>query len=491
MKKRILMILFGLLLLVPVSAAATESHGYIYQIPRNTLSFLTLFNAPAAEDAVALGGGFYFTNDEAFILKNKNRIVSFPNYELTLFSDAYPENPNDPSFSDQWYLTTINAAPARQKGITGEGVTVAVIDSGLDTDHPDFTQSRILTGYNYTCTVTTDAEGNQSLVWSEDVHNVEDNDGHGTAVTGIIAAQSDNELGIAGIASRVNILPIKVTDGEDLNLASLIVALYQAIDSGCDIINMSLGGTLTNASGVVDQDAFNALKTPVDEALNQGITIIAAAGNGGTDINYPAGFDGVISVAGVRENKTAATYSSQNSSVFIAAPSEGSVTDFCTLAVGGSTTTKRGTSFAAPQVTAAAALIKALKPDCTNAELQTILQTTAEDLGSEGRDTVFGWGLLNIESILTQLQEYLPKYAVSEGKQDGATKLYIHNNTNEALTANVYFARQAAGVLDTAMPLTGQTLAAGVTALNPGEQCDELFVWDTDLRPYIKKYVFN
>ena len=114
------------------------------------------------------------------------------------------------------YLDKINADSIRKKGLSGEGVKIAIIDSGINSSHPDFNHSNILQGYN-------------CIFGAENINDYSDSIGHGTMVAGIIAAQTDNELDISGIASNAQIIPIKITDTNSLNISSIFLSLPQGL----------------------------------------------------------------------------------------------------------------------------------------------------------------------------------------------------------------------------------------------------------------------
>ncbi|MBE7049018.1 MAG: hypothetical protein E7393_06640 [Ruminococcaceae bacterium] len=527
MKKRVLFLLFGMLLAMPFSASALESKGYIFQLPKNApalYSFTTYSSLPA--DAMALGSGFFYTNDEAFIEKNKGQLASFPNYMVTLFENSPTlDSPNDTKYSHQWYLQAIHASAPRVKGVFGKGVTVAVIDSGLTTNHPDLNQGNILSGIN--CAFEPMYNQANELVGFDvppNPNDVTDTNGHGTMVTGLIAAQTNNALDIAGVASHAKILPIKVQSTDNgVYLNSILYAMDTAISYGCDVINMSLGTPLDPAD-INQKSAIDALQGLVDNALEENITIVAAVGNdGGTDpdkattptvVNYPAGCDGVIGVAGVTRNNngdyTAALQSSRNYSVLIAAPGggtaiDGSYTGICGLSNNGGVNVQYGTSFASPIVAGTVALIKDIWPDATVAEITSLVTSTATDLDNSTaneEDIVYGHGLLNLQSILEELSDKIPLYALSNGCTRDvsgnitSSYLYIHNNTQENLIPKFLFVvNKADRDAMTWTALTFTSFAPGITQYFPTEvdfsKGDELYLWADGLRPLAKKHILN
>lgn len=194
-----------------------------------------------------------------------------PDYKLSMLEDT---SVNDTLYVNgaQWNLENMNVPAAWAKGQFGDGVTVAVIDSGLygaadGESHEDIDPAKVVSPYNAISGGT----------------NVSDDHGHGTFVAGMIIANTNNSAGIAGIMPNVKLMPIKVsTKDRDASISDVIKAIEYAVDNGADIINMSLG---TN-------DFSEALKTACDNAVEKGVIIVAAAGNDGSSKPcYPAAYD--------------------------------------------------------------------------------------------------------------------------------------------------------------------------------------------------------
>ncbi|WP_194841423.1 S8 family serine peptidase [Sporosarcina obsidiansis] len=298
-----------------------------------------------------------------------------PNYERQLFVSV-----NDPYIGYQWWVSQVQPQSIwSRKGSQQKNIVVAVIDSGIATNHEDL-QGRIQPGgYNFYSNNT----------------NVSDVHGHGTMVAGVISATSGNGIGISGITGAYNIkvLPLKVSHASGSSRVSDIVkAIDYAISSKVDVINLSLGSAQSSS-------AENAA---VQRAIQAGITVVAAAGNEalkGNSISYPASYEHVISVGAVDQQNSRAAFSNYNPYVSVVAPG----TEIYTTDLSNSYSSVNGTSFSAPMVAGAAAIAKSLQPDVTPQQIKGLLEDTATDLGNPGKDSHFGAGLLNLERLNSKL----------------------------------------------------------------------------------------
>lgn len=248
------------------------------------------------------------------------------------------EIPNDPDYNKQWNLRSINIEAAWEE-TKGEGITVAVIDTGV-TQVPDLKQTKLVPGYDFV----------------NDQVNASDDNGHGTHVAGTIAQSTNNGYGVAGIAYQAQVMPLKVLSrGGGGEVADIAEAIRFAADNNADVINMSLGGG----------GASQIMQEAIDYAYNKGVVVVAAAGNANQNsANYPARYPRVISVAALDSAGVKAPYSNYGAGVDISAPggSEGAKIIQETIDAG---TGKpvfadyQGTSMAAPHVAGVAALVKA------------------------------------------------------------------------------------------------------------------------------------
>ncbi|WP_344649779.1 S8 family serine peptidase, partial [Cryptosporangium japonicum] len=277
---------------------------------------------------------------------------------------------NDPYRASQWALTTLGAEKTWPAS-TGTGVTVAVVDTGVQRNHPDLAGT-VLAGVDLVGDVPTSTDGSN------------DENGHGTHVAGIVGAIANNQKGVAGLAPGVKILPVRVLDGDGAGYDSDIAqGIVKAVDRGVAVVNLSVGGTEAGATA-----------SAVKYALSKNVVVVAAAGNerqDGNAISYPAADAGVIGVAATDSTNTDAPFSNTGSYVDLAAPGVGIWSTF----KGSTYKQLSGTSMATPYVSAAAALAKSVSPGLTPATMTTLLQSTATDIGKAGRDDATGYGLVN------------------------------------------------------------------------------------------------
>jgi type VII secretion-associated serine protease mycosin len=279
----------------------------------------------------------------------------------------------------QWDLDRMSVPDAWQQS-TGTDVVVAVIDTGVDGNHPDLA-GNVLTGYD----AIDDTEGGDS-----------DGNGHGTHVAGTVAAVTGNGEGIAGVAPDAKVLPVKVLDADGSGWSSdTAEGIVWAVDNGAQVINMSLGA----------DSSTDAEEAAVAYAVENGVTVVAAAGNEreeGSPTSYPAAYDGVIAVAATDLDDEIAEYSNRGDYVDVAAPGSGILSTYpADLSEDGSEYAElSGTSMASPHVAAVAALIKASRPDITPDGIQNALEESAVDLGDSGFDPDFGHGRIDAAAAI-------------------------------------------------------------------------------------------
>lgn len=277
--------------------------------------------------------------------------------------------------SEQWHLETLNVAGAWTYA-SGAGVTVAVIDSGVDADHVDL-QGQVLRGLDL---VEAKGDADTDLV------------GHGTTVSAIIAGKAD-DAGVIGIAPKAKILPVRVLDQENRYDDAMIVAkgVRWAVDHGAQVINLSLGGSGSSA----------ALAAALDYAFAKDVVVIACTGNASASstsgVWYPAREPGVLAVAGMeRDGDVLWSGSITGKETVVTAPA--------TQLVGARPSgywRVQGTSFAAPMVSGVAALIRSRWPSMPAGEVVNRILETAKDRGPAGRDAQYGFGMVDPTGALT------------------------------------------------------------------------------------------
>ncbi|GAA4933412.1 hypothetical protein GCM10025331_17800 [Actinoplanes utahensis] len=289
--------------------------------------------------------------------------------------------------NDQWHLQAL-ALPDAWGYSEGAGVTVAVVDSGVDASHVDL-QGQVLPGIDL---VGGDGDGTTDPV------------GHGTTVSAIIAGRADDQNGVVGIAPRARILPIRVLDEENRYDDALIVAkgVRWAVDHGAKVVNLSLGGSGSSP----------ALAAAIDYAFAKDVVVVACTGNAaGTSTTttskvgvwYPAREPGVIAVGGMqRDGEGLWSGSIRGRETVVTAPA----TDLVGARPDGYWRVQ-GTSFAAPMVSATAALIRSRWPDMPAGEVVNRIIKTAQDRGEPGRDAEFGFGQIDPVAALTADVPYI------------------------------------------------------------------------------------
>lgn len=287
--------------------------------------------------------------------------------------------PNDPGLESQWALHNIDAFAAWDITTGGE-ITVAVLDTGVSPSHPDL-EGKVLPGYN--------------AIQDNDASH--DNNGHGTAVAGLLAARANNERGIAGLCWGCRILPVKVLDqygfGEDAQLAR---GMHYAVEHGATIINMSLGGA----------ENSQVLREAVESASSQNVLLVASAGNNheeGNTTNYPAAYPQVLAVGASGTTDQVTGFSTTGSHIDLVAPGVG----LWTTTLDGGYGTPNGTSFASPFVSGVAALVWTIRPDVSSNDVACMLRASADDGGMPGKDSDYGWGRLNARAALELAQSYI------------------------------------------------------------------------------------
>lgn len=304
-----------------------------------------------------------------------------PNYRCRLAAE-----PNDPYYAQQWYLPFINMPAAWETAYVRDAsnVRVAVVDSCFRTNHPDL-GGRFVDPYDAADGDTDPNPPAEARPWSE----------HGTAVAGVIGAVTDNGAGVAGMCwGGVQIIPIKTwkdsNTGEGGEQTDVIKGLDEALKRNAQVVNISLGSDL----------ASDVYQEKIAELAAAGIIIVAAAGNDSGSVDYPAAYPETICVSGVDRNSDIADFSSRGPEVDLAAPAEGIFTtglDMNTTPPG-YYLSMDGTSFACPQVAAAAAIL--LANGRAPLTVRAVLEATARARGTGIPNSLYGYGILDVGAAL-------------------------------------------------------------------------------------------
>jgi minor extracellular protease Epr len=418
---------------------------------RKTVSYLLLcailavctlpFTAQASSPTERVIVHFKHKKDKDLVLKNKGKIHrEFANVEamsVSMSTDAIQSLSNDPnvqfiesdtivhvqSQTADWGIATTKAPQAWSSSYTGKGVKIAVVDTGI-ASHEDLI---IAGGASFVAYTSSYADDN----------------GHGTHVAGIIGARN-NTVGVVGIAPDSTIYAVKALDSNGSGyLSDIIAGIDWSITNRMDLVNLSLGSP---------QDSLT-LHQVVDKAYNNGILVVAAAGNNGTadgsgdTMEYPARYDSAIAVAAIDSNNQRGYFSATGSKLEVAAPGVNVRSTY----LNGGYATMSGTSMATPYVTGNLALIKQANPTLSYTALRSKLDQTVVDLGAAGRDTWYGYGLIQAPygSVAPQ-----PAIAATTTKVSTNKSLYI-TGEQVLITVNV---KDANG-----LAVTGASVSINIT----------------------------
>ncbi len=365
--------------------------------------------------------------------------------------------PNDPSFGEQYSLHNTGQNIQGQSGIAdadidaveawdfhtglGTSITVAVVDSGVD-DHPDFT-GRKLVGWNVV----------------ENNDNTGDGCPHATHVSGIIAAEGNNGIGVAGVHWGATILPVRVLTGCNGSTTQCADGIIWATDNGASIANMSL-----------QYYSFSQFfEDSTDYALANDVLLIAAAGNnqGGT-VAWPAKFPNCMAVSATDNRDNLAWFSNYGAELDVSAPGQ----DVYNTWVGNSYTHLSGTSMASPTVAGLAALIRTSEPGLSATQVRARIVSSVDDLGNAGWDNRYGWGRINalyaltsagppMDLTATQFHAGLWAVMTAEGATPAETVYFIYSTSG---TGSTYVSQ-----LDVTLDLNAPTLAGSDVADGTGE----------------------
>lgn len=300
--------------------------------------------------------------------------------------------PNDPLFFSQYALEnfgqTIWGVPGKRDADIDAGsawgistgspsIIVAVIDSGISLSHPDLA-GQLVGGYNFTSADTSDFDDK----WY----------GHGTHIAGVIGAHLNNGIGVAGLAPKCRLMPVRVIDRFGFTAEQWVAeGIIYATDYGASVLNISIGF----ASGTT------LLRSAVQYAYQSGVVVCASSGNIATDpIGFPARYPETIAVGASDNQDQIASFTSAGPEMTVAAPGRNIYSTWDLNSDPDTYKRLSGTSFAVPYVAGTAALILSVNPTLTPAQVQGVLEHTTDDIGATGWDQASGWGRINAHRAL-------------------------------------------------------------------------------------------
>jgi subtilisin family serine protease/N-acetylneuraminic acid mutarotase len=312
--------------------------------------------------------------------------------------------PNDPFYADQWGLAAINAATAWEVVTGTPAIVIAVVDSGIDTNHEDLMPNLWVNPGEIGNGIDDDNNGYvddiQGWNFVSGSNDVQDGWGHGTQVAGVAAAATNNGLGIAGLCGNCRIMPVKVmADSGVANYSDIAAGVAYAAAKGASIINLSLGGYADSRT----------LRDAIAAAVAQGIVVVAGAGNDGLSTPfYPAAYPNVLAVAATTVSDTLAASSNRGAWISVAAPG----VDITTTYLGGGYGAASGTSMAAPLASGLAGLIRSRWPAWTEAMVRSQIRQTAGNIDTlnPGYEGQMGQGRINAAAAM---QDPYPVLTVS------------------------------------------------------------------------------
>lgn len=313
---------------------------------------------------------------------------------------------NDPMVGNEWHIPKIGAPAAWDKS-TGSGVTIAIIDTGVDGSHPDLA-ANMVGGWNF----------------YDGTSNAGPATPHGTWVAGSAAAVLNNSVGLSGVAGGAKIMPLRVTDPTGLGYYSMIIsAITWAADHGARVANASFDHLMDSA----------AIMSAAQYMKDHNGLVVIAAGNTGTSLTFPPSTS-VVSVSATDANDALATWSSYGSYVTISAPGN----YIWTTSPGGTYAQGIGTSFSSPVVAGVVALMMAAKPSLSSYQIETMLYASALDLGTAGRDAKYGYGRVDAAAAVAMASTFVdnvsPTVAITaplDGAYVSGTSAYVTTKSSD------------------------------------------------------------
>lgn len=365
--------------------------------------------------------------DEVKVLNKLKKDRRFKAVELDMLVEP-AQTVTDPAFNNSWALPKIQAPTAWQTA-TGDGVTIAILDTGVNGNHPDLA-ANMVPGWNM-------YDNNADTA---DVH------GHGTLVAGSAAAVANNGHGSVGVAWDARIMPVRISmpDGRAYT-STMAQAIRWAVDNGANVANLSY----TGANNLTVQSAADYMR-------NKGGVVVMSAGNSGGLLNYSPS-DSLIVVSATGSNDALASFSSYGPYVDVAAPG----VSIYTTNRGGGYSYASGTSFSSPITAATIALMLSANPDLTPADASDIIKSTAIDLGAPGFDYLYGHGRIDakraVEAAYTQISfdNIPPVISISSptgGEVSGTVPVDVNYSDNKAVVKVELYVNDKKTITDTQAP---------------------------------------
>jgi len=338
--------------------------------------------------------------------------------------------PNDPYYTKEWHLAKIQA-PGAWDYSAGEGITVAILDAGVETSHPDLVNN-LVPGQNV---VSNNSDTSPINV-------------HGTAVAGTVAATTNNAMGVSSVAWNASLMPVRITNSSDgwASASDMANGILWAADHGAKVVNISYD--IGSGASVIDNAA--------QYLRNKGGVVVMAAGNNGTDRGYNDN-PYIINVSATTSSDALASFSDYGKYIDVSAPGK----DIYTTWQNGGYGWGSGTSFASPNAAAIVALIMSANPQLSPDEVESILETSADDLGSNGWDPYFGYGRVNAAAAV---QIALGASAPDTQAPDVAISSPAYNSIVSGQVLVTVDALDNVGVTQVTLYANGQSVGSDSTA---------------------------
>lgn len=338
---------------------------------------------------------------------------------------------NDPYFGSAWHLSRVKA-PSAWNTAQGNGVTIAIIDTGVDAAHPDL-KDKLVPGWNFYDNNT----------------NTSDVKGHGTGVAGAAAATTNNSVGVASVATSAKIMPIRATDTSGVGYISMIAnGITWAADKGAKVINLSFDRLWT----------FSSVVSAAQYAKNKGALVVIAASNNAKDEGSTQQ-TAMIPVSATDKNDALTSFSSWGNHVAVAAPG----LDIWSTTRGGGYGAWWGTSVSSPITAGVVALMMSANPKLSNADVEKLLYASARDLGTAGRDIYYGHGLVDAEAAVTAALSSSASATDVEAPKVAVTSPTASSTVGGLVTVNVS-ATDNVGVSKVELRVNGSLLAGDLSA---------------------------